>query len=152
MDNFRIDVTADKQSDLEGALRICLTKHSYATHWCDHPSKGIVLFWSDPGQDLTAIIRYYKSKWHDEEGVQSIKKEPLRVNSFPFKIKTAEDLAKFVIGWLSEQEDSRYGPKDDIDGTIKKGFRLYNERYGRIDDCGDYSFVAIKPEWAEYHK
>jgi hypothetical protein len=53
-----------------------------------------------------------------------------------------------VIEWLKAQD---YGPEPDVDGSILKGFRVYNESWGYIGD-DHYAFVAIEPEWIVYGK
>lgn len=68
-------------------------------------------------------------------------------NAFPAPL-AAKDLEPLVISWLKNQN---YGYEPDTDGSVRKGFLVYNERYGRIAD-DPYAFVAIKPEWIVYDK
>ncbi len=56
--------------------------------------------------------------------------------------------ADFARLWLAEQN---YGNEPDHDGDNGKGWRLYNEAWGRVGGH-TYSFVAIKPAWAMYGK
>lgn len=76
--------------------------------------------------------------WHSDAGTTSL----------PFKLDAA-GAADFARRWLAEQD---YGPEPNHDGDNGRGWRLYNESWGRVDDCGSYSFVAVKPEWAMYGK
>lgn len=68
-------------------------------------------------------------------------------NAFPAPLE-AEGLEPLVISWLKNQN---YGYEPDTDGSASKGFLVYNETYGRIDN-DPYAFVAIKPEWIVYDK
>ena len=61
---------------------------------------------------------------------------------------TMEQAADMVWGWLATVP---YGDKPDLDGSCSKGWRVYCERYGRIND-DFYAFVAVQPVWAEHHK
>lgn len=59
----------------------------------------------------------------------------------------------FVREWLAT---APIGPKPDIDGDCKRGFRVYTRSSCR-DDKGEYvdyidGYVAIKPIWATYGK
>lgn len=65
----------------------------------------------------------------------------------PFTLDVA-GAADFAGRWLAEQD---YGGQPDHDGDNGKGWRLYNEDWGRIGSQWE-AFVAIKPEWAMYGK
>ena len=65
----------------------------------------------------------------------------------PFKM-TLEQAADFAYGWL-EQAD--YGPEPDHDGDNGKGWHLYCDDWGHVDN-DHYAFAAIKPVWAMYGK
>lgn len=63
---------------------------------------------------------------------------------FPFPLDEVAAMP-ILTGWLEAQE---YPREPDIDGSCKKGWRLYN-------NAPAWSwrwFVAIKPAWAIYHK
>ena len=65
----------------------------------------------------------------------------------PFSLD-ADGAADFATRWLAEQD---YGKEPDHDGDNGKGWRLYNESWGHVDD--DWAaFVAVKPAWAMYGK
>jgi hypothetical protein len=51
--------------------------------------------------------------------------------------------------WLTYKAD--YGEEPDHDGDNKKGWRMYNEAWGYIDNEWE-AFVAIEPKWAMYGK
>lgn len=56
---------------------------------------------------------------------------------------TASSMVGMVKDWLATQD---YGKEPNHDGTAVKGFHVYNERWGQIDN--DYqAFVAIEPHW-----
>lgn len=60
----------------------------------------------------------------------------------------ADDVALMATKWLQEQS---YGSEPDHDGDNGRGWRVYNEEWGHVDD--DYAaFLAIKPAWAMYGK
>lgn len=126
MDNFHIDITARGRDNLERILDVVLMSNT-PTHWCSHPDKGTIYFWSKPDRVPEGILVY---------------------GLFP-EWATAKAWADDVNTWLSIED---YGPQPDLDGSCSKGFRVYNEHYGRIDGFSNYSFLAIKPEWAEHHK
>lgn len=67
----------------------------------------------------------------------------------PFPVKVNSDAAAEITkSWLAEQD---YGKCPNIDGSVKKGFRVYNEAWGHAG--GTYQgFVAIKPAWTMYGK
>lgn len=65
----------------------------------------------------------------------------------PFTLD-ASGAADFATRWLSEVE---YGPQDDHDGHDTKGWRIYNESWGHIEELRS-AFVAITPEWAMHGK
>jgi hypothetical protein len=66
---------------------------------------------------------------------------------FPTRIdhKAAAEVAT---AWLAEQD---YGRGPDTDGSAKRGFRVYNDRYGHAGGTWQ-GFVTIKPEWTIYGK
>lgn len=88
--------------------------------------------------------------WKEENGAFVLSwynKENGGWNAFPGSLTPAE-VEPLVISWLKNQD---YGYEPDIDGSNRKGFLVYNESYGRINN-DPYAFVAIKPEWISYHK
>lgn len=185
MDNFHIDIKAEGEENLVRALEIAMSRHSYATHWCDHPTKGMILFWSKPTETIKSFTmdrapkkvdnllsadkgesgEFYDShgtiyiwnpkkdsKWGWERALDSYLAQTVPVHPFPYKMKKATDLARFIQGWIGELPDERYIDDLDHDGSNGRGFRVYNESWGRLDDCSSYSFVAIQPCWAWYGK
>lgn len=132
MDNFRIDIMS------EGAIQPAMTlafgqwHTSGATHYAVRSaspaedrrlarSQRMVLFWTKPSA-ADAI-------------------------PFPFKMD-AVGAADFATRWLAQAD---YGHKPDHDGDNGRGWRLYNECWGHVDD-DSAAFVAIAPAWAMYGK
>jgi len=68
--------------------------------------------------------------------------------SLPFAMSLSQ-AADFVSGWL--EEAAPYGAEPDHDGDNGKGWRLYNESWGRIGDESS-AFAAVQPVWAMYGK
>ena len=66
---------------------------------------------------------------------------------FPFMADAAV-AAEFAMRWLKECD---YPREPDTDGSTKKGWRVYSERWGRIDDDHS-SIIAVAPLWAVYGK
>lgn len=65
----------------------------------------------------------------------------------PYPMLPAE-AAKFAYNWLKHSE---YGPKPDIDGSCKHGWRIFNEAWGHVGGHSE-AFIAIEPAWAMYGK
>ena len=124
MDNFHIDVTAEKEETFKLAMRIAFSVQDTATHFAiikgnKEGTKRLCLFW-DEGRD----------------------RQPL-----PYEM-TVEKAIRFAWDWLSTVE---YPPQPDHDGDNHKGFRVYNEEWGHVDD-DSAGIVAVDPAWAMYGK
>ena len=61
---------------------------------------------------------------------------------------TLELAADFAAGWLGH---ANYGNAPDHDGDNGKGWRLYCEGCGYVDN-DHYAFAAVQPVWAMYGK
>lgn len=48
--------------------------------------------------------------------------------------------------------NANYPKEPDHDGDNKKGWRLYKESWGHIDNYGWQSMCAVEPMWIEYGK
>lgn len=120
--DFRFDITSDR--NLEDILKIAFSRNSKAAGWRVE-GKRLIL------------------SWHNETDY----KNPGRWNAFITPM-TAESVFSTVIEWLKAQD---FGPEPDTDGHNKKGFRVYNESWGRVGN-DPYAFVAIEPEWITYDK
>lgn len=60
-----------------------------------------------------------------------------------------DEVIGFVWGWLERTSPKEKQP--DHDGDNEKGFRVYNEDWGHVDNKWE-AFVAITPIWAMYGK
>jgi len=72
---------------------------------------------------------------------------PAGVYKLPSKTKVTS-LESMIKDWLADQD---YGESPDTDGSVSKGWRVYNESWGHIGDNWR-AFVAIEPAWLEYGK
>jgi len=61
---------------------------------------------------------------------------------------TLDQAADFAAGWLDHAD---YGPEPDHDGDNEKGWRLYCESWGHVDNDPS-AFAAVQPVWAMYGK
>lgn len=121
MDNFHFDLTSE--GDLELPMHIAFERSERrAEGYLIHPEKGLVFFWYVGGT---------------QDGLVKL----------PFKLDHI-GAADFASRWLAEQN---YGNEPDHDGDNGRGWRLYNEAWGRVASMTG-SFIAVKPAWAMYGK
>jgi hypothetical protein len=123
MDNFRFDLTSE--GDLTKPMEIAFGHYRTAEAYLIDPKKGLIFFWSAHANNNT----------------------DKRLVALPFKLD-AIGAADFAKRWLAEQD---YGNQPDHDGDNGKGWRLYNEDWGRVG-ARTYSFIAVQPAWAMYGK
>src|SRR6266853_1628044 len=110
MDNFHIDITSE--GDLTKAMQIAFTHYNRAVAYEVDKEKGLIFFWSDNPDAMTA-------------GVVKL----------PFKLD-AIGAADFASHRLAKAD---YGTEPDHDGDNGHGWRVYNESWGRIEGR-TYSF------------
>ena len=123
MDNRRIDITVN--GNLEGWLKLAMP-YEKAVGWADRGrdddgTRRIVLFWSPSKRD-----DYVPFPGHAD----------------------AAALAVYVRQWL---DAVTYHRIRDFDGDTGKGFRIYNEAWGHVDDEWQ-AMLAIQPVVALYGK
>lgn len=73
-----------------------------------------------------------------------------RTNVFPIGPTTMmiPELQTMIEAWLKQAD---YGRQPDIDGSCRKGWRVYVETWGRVN--GDWTAAfAVEPVWLEFHK
>lgn len=70
-----------------------------------------------------------------------------KMTALPFKLDV-EGMTDFATRWLAEQA---YGREPDHDGDNDKGWRVYNEAWGKIGSDWQ-TFIAVRPAWACYGK
>lgn len=126
-DNLKIDVILQTRENFELAMKMAfdICSGSEAIRYRITPDRGMILYWTDSAEGRSD---------HDTERL-------------PYKMKV-EQAADFVWHWLQTVD---YGDQPDHDGSNGKGFRIFNEAWGHIDNDWQ-AFVAIKPEWIEYGK
>ena len=128
MDNRLISVQSEgrKSFDLAFQLLFEVSPSRKATHYFEHPEKGLCFLWhEDRNAALIATKLPYAMDW-----------------------KAAADVAW---GWLQEREDKEYRDYIDHDGSMGRGFRVYNESWAHVADSV-YGILAVQPVWAWYGK
>jgi len=140
MDNFCIHVICKGDEALKHAFNLAFSKHKNAAFYAIRPAETAV-----NNADVAQSNRPTKSLrliffWCKQEGVKDLV-------PFPFKMDAAA-CAEFASRWLAEAD---YGPEPDHDGSNGRGWRLYNESWGHIDE--EYSaIIAVAPNWAWFGK
>ena len=126
LDNYHFDIT--DVTELHGWIKRCVSGGwRSAVGWSMHDDdKGqrIVFYWCKPN--------------------------PNKVNGYtplPFRAGH-EQIAMIAEGWL---ESIEYPPEPDHDGSNGKGFRIFNEDWGHVDN-NEEAFLAVSPVWAMYGK
>lgn len=69
------------------------------------------------------------------------------VQAFPVSIGH-EAATAMIKDWLEVQN---YGTAPDTDGSTGRGWRVYNEHWGHVNESF-YGFVAVAPHWIIYGK
>lgn len=134
MDNFRIDITCNNETALLKAFEIAFTQYKAATHYVvrgDPPTERAD--WSGHPKGRRLIFM-----WSD--GVED-------AVALPFKLD-AVGACDFARRWLAEAD---YGKQPDHDGSNSKGWRVYNEAWGHVEDVRR-AIVAVAPAWAMHGK
>lgn len=101
---------------------------------------------------MGGLLKYKVRAWSQDQDTLIlhwyVEKRTDKIN--PLFVDLDIDAAEIMIKtWLEKQE---YGPAPRTDGSTGKGVHIYNDRWGRIDDQGSTSFIAIKPHWVIYGK
>lgn len=129
MDNRHISVQSEGRVAFDLAFQLLFDNApgGKASHYFEHPEKGLVFL------------------WHEESfGIFS------KASKLPYAMRWKE-AADLAWGWLSNQPNEKYEEKLDHDGSNGKGFLVYNEYWGHIAEA-HYAFLAVKPVWAWYGK
>lgn len=134
LDNFHVDITSE--GSLADVMKIAFGKYRQAEGYLVSPEKGLVFFWLAAHETAVGLVK------------------------LPFKMSAA-NAAIFAEQWLSQTD---YGPEPDHDGDNGRGWRVYNEAWGRVNappmkdypnlpsEDWTYSFIAVQPVWAMYGK
>lgn len=122
-DDFRFDIAG---APLKDSLAIASLAQKHVTGWSvesapDKNIKRLVLFWRASGAATNFIT-------------------PVATNG--------DAVLEMVTGWLKSTD---YNNEPDLDGSVDKGSRVYNEQWGFVG--GNHSaFVAIEPHWLTFGK
>lgn len=137
MDNREIDIKAEGRKSFDLAFQLFFEGHSKATHYFEHPEKGLVFLWHEDSFNLNKVGALPADKC-------------TKANKLPYSMdwKAAADLAW---GWLLEQPKEKYLDALDHDGSNGKGFRVYNESWTHVAGS-HYGICAVQPIWAWYGK
>lgn len=149
MDNHIVDIRSQGREPFDHALAIFMGEqmggYQHATHFSivapgtENPDKynktevihetapTFVLFWSKP------------STWDFGD-----------VNALPYKMK-AKQAGDLIWGWLVERPREEYAEFIDHDGSMGKGFRIWNESWTKVGNSG-YGICAVRPIFAWYGK
>lgn len=152
MDNFRFDMICEGDSMLEEALKLVWkatgnegeglgTRRRGATHYAVREPVKAVKDPSKPhldnsGKPRRIVFFSYASSSLSDDLVR-----------LPFHLD-AKGAADFARRWLAEAD---YGKEPDHDGSNKRGWRVYNEACGQVDD-NHGAIIAVAPVWATYGK
>ena len=115
-DNFRFDITARGHEALIAAMRIVALSNQKFVGWATQHNEKLIVYWS-----LTDLKD---------------------VDSFPSSL-TIDGIVPIIEAWLGE---AKFGPEPDHDGDNMKGFQIYNEQWGHVDNKWQACF-AVRPKW-----
>lgn len=127
-DNRVISITGRTDSELAHALALFIDqdptrREPHVKAYRVSPTHGMILYWSAP-----------------ENPVAPMQRLPFRA-SFELLVMWCRD-------WLAA---AKYPEQPDIDGSIDKGWRVFNEEWTHVDDQWG-ALCAIQPVWAMYGK
>lgn len=123
MDNFHVSIQSEGKDHFVRALSFFLDGHKSVVGYSISEEKGLIFYWS-----MTSL--------------------PKDVTKFPYDMNL-EDAVAFAWGWLLKVAYPQ--PEPDHDGDNGKGFLIYNESWGHVDNEWA-ALVAILPVWAIYGK
>lgn len=124
MDNRHISIQSKGREAFDLAFQLLFDNApgKRATHYIDHPEKGLCFLWLEGNSGIKLVT--------------------------PMGWKESADIAWC---WLINQPEEKYDEYLDHDGSNSKGFRVYNESWGKIGGVA-YAFLAVKPVWAWHGK
>lgn len=142
MDNFRFDMVCEGNKTLKAAIALVFSHRSMrgATGYIIRPAHDA--FVHDKYKHLNKPKRperliFLWSNYESAEGYVP----------FPFEMD-ADGCADFASRWLGSVD---YGREPDHDGDNGKGWRVYNEAWGHVEDLRA-TIIAVSPAWAMYGK
>ena len=127
LSHFLVDVTSHGRDNLDRVLAIAFSdtvqRMKNATH-----------FHTDGDRQLTLFVRSPKPG--------------CATGAKPFPQPASQPQAlDLVWGWLQHVQY----PTDEHDGCSEKGWRVFNEQFGIVDECWE-AFIAIRPMWIYFPK
>ena len=125
MNNGIIDIRAQTKREFDLSLELIFT-HQKATHYLDHKDYGLIFFWN-------------KDRIKDQEAIQ-----------LPFGM-FSKQAAEMAWGWLENQKDERFKEYIDMDGSLTRAFRVFNENWTHVAGS-HYAICAVQPIWAWHGK
>lgn len=141
MDNREISIKSEGHEALVLALKLIFDNAAggKAVAFRIFPAKG------DPSSEYRRDRDNYQPPtlvlyWHDEDGAS-----PLLARMGP------EEIANLVQAWLDDQPETMWGDYLDHDGSMGRGFRVFNEDWGHVFNSS-YAICGIQPIWAWYGK
>lgn len=131
MDNYRFDVTGDLDDPehLQTALKIASRYNSKTVGW------RITEFIPSGKREGTFGLVFY---WRGP----APKMNPF-ICTAPLTFYWPQ-----IRDWLEKAE---YPPEPNIDGTVRRGWRVFNEEWGHIKN-ESAAFAAVLPYWCMYGK
>lgn len=139
MDNFKIDVTAEKQASLLKAIEIAFAHNAPGGK---AESYEIVTVEAGPYSGLSECLNGAVAmvfRWTKEGSKGAV--------ALPFKLDAA-GAAEFAQRWLAEQD---FGRQPDHDGHNGRGWRVFTGAWGHVG-ADRYAICGVTPAWAMYGK
>lgn len=154
LDNLHLDIVSEGRAALELALELALlhTPGGAVRAECEHPTLGLVFFWSLPPKSSRAARLLRDTPILDEPPRLGVALPEVTEFVQTATIKgygTGRRLPGLLARVEKYLQGVRYAPPsrslDDVGRC--KGFRLYTEVWGRVGSS-DYSIFAVQPAWA----
>ena len=133
---YRFDITADGTDAQDIIAHIGFRSFHTVTGYAVREA-GALKSWEGERKVENRIILF----WSNSNSAKDYVKFPQPLD--------VEDATQFLIYWLEMNQPAEDEP--DVDGTIVKGFRVYNESWGHIEN-DHYAFLSLSPEWFVYGK
>lgn len=121
-DNYHFDVRSDTREHFDMAMILAFSRGRTAATHYRINEGNLVLL------------------WHAESGSDA--------NPLPYEMGV-EAAIPFAWHWL---ESAEYPREPDVDGSIKKGFRIRNDESWEHVDGDPYGIAVIQPSWQMYGK
>jgi hypothetical protein len=138
MDNFHFCFECQGEKELDDAIALAFmgSNEAYATHYRVTIENDKTFHAEKRERKLSRIV-FFSGDYNLTENAVA----------FPFKATPAL-CADFARRWLAEVN---YGDEPDHDGSNSKGWRVYNEKFGHIDNSWN-AVIAVSPVWAMHGK